>query len=119
MSSVIDPKEIAILTTEVRHLTDAVKKLIGDMEGHRVELQTKADLSDVQDMKETVLLLQEREQVGRERDEATITRVTALESKMIKLEMETWKLGLLVSGSATGGGVLALVGQYVVGLILA
>lgn len=109
-----DPREIAILTTEVRHLTDAVKKLLEDMEGHRALLQKKASVAEVQDLRVDLTRAEERISTLQQ----SSVRLDTIEIRLSKVEMETWKLGLMLGGSATGGGILALIAQYLLGLVI-
>lgn len=105
MSTSIDPKEIAVLTTEVRHLTQAVTKLLHDVDGHR---------ADVQELTMATRILEEKQNNTKERMDTAIAELSKFETKLIRLEMETWKLGLMLGGSATGGGVIAVIVQYLI-----
>ena len=124
MSTEIDPKEIAVLTANVKHLTSQVIDLLEELKGHRDVLLTKANTSDllpinnsIELIKQDLILLKERESVAKSKESTLNKRLVDLETKVIKLEMETWKLGLLLGGSATTGSILALAGQYLINLL--
>ena len=130
--NVVDSTELAVLTTDVRHLTNTLNNLLNTIEQYRKDIANKANDKDVQHLKNAIvkieseinhilrenILLKERESNALSQRTDLRQKLGSLEQKVHKLEMETWKLGILLGGSATGGGLLALLAQYVSGLIL-
>lgn len=116
--STVDPKEIAVLTYEVKHLTEAVKQLLVDIQDHRALLDRKAETTEVNTLKEKIILLEERGRTSREQCVRTCSNLSELEKRISKVEMETWKIGILLGSTATGGGMLALLGQYLLNLFI-
>lgn len=113
MPSEINAGDIAVLASEVSRLTEEVKHLLSILTDHRLEMANKANTTEVSDLSRQVLLLIEREQVGRMRDLENSKQISKIRDEITKLQMETWKLGLLFGGSATGGGILALLAQWI------
>jgi methylphosphotriester-DNA--protein-cysteine methyltransferase len=116
--SEVSPAEIAVLTTEVRHLTDAVKRLLVIVDEQRASLEKKADADSLIRAEKDIMVLFERENNCKVHDTEMKQRMQEVETRLSKLEMEAWKLGMMLGGSATGGGALALIGQYLVHILM-
>lgn len=118
MSIQINNESIAVLASDVRHFTKAVEKLVADMEEHKDVLHSKADAAEVISLREDVIVLNERQKNDHKLILHNQNAVTKVKTRITKLEMETWKLGLMLSGTATGGGLIALLGKYLTSLVL-
>ena len=111
--NVVDSTELAVLTTDVRHLTNTLNNLLNTIEQYRKDIANKANDKDVQHLKNAIvkieseinhilrenILLKERESNALSQRTDLRQKLGSLEQKVHKLEMETWKLGVLRGGS--------------------